>query len=151
MKNIFSEEGSQEVITRIEQLTPSSTPLWGKMDVAQMLAHCNVTYEFIFEPEKHKKPSGLQKFFIKLIAKTTVVNNKPYKRNSPTSPQFKIVDKRVFAKEQKRLIDFVRKTHQMGEDQFDGMESYSFGPLTSQEWNNLFYKHLDHHLSQFNV
>ncbi|MCJ8164098.1 hypothetical protein MKJ04_04535 [Pontibacter sp. E15-1] len=30
-------------------------------------------------------------------------------------------------------------------------ESHSFGRLSSQEWNNMFYKHLDHHLSQFGV
>ena len=34
---------------------------------------------------------------------------------------------------------------------FEGKESNSFGPLTKGEWNNMFYKHLDHHLSQFGV
>ena len=37
------------------------------------------------------------------------------------------------------------------EDYFDGKESHSFGPLNKTEWNNMFYKHADHHLTQFGV
>jgi hypothetical protein len=39
----------------------------------------------------------------------------------------------------------------LGKEHFEGKESLSFGPMTAQEWNNLFYKHLDHHLNQFGV
>ena len=34
---------------------------------------------------------------------------------------------------------------------FDNKENTSFGPMTTNEWNNLFYKHLNHHLEQFKV
>ena len=43
----------------------------------------------------------------------------------------------------------ITKTQQLGENYFEGKESNSFGKLTASEWNNMFYKHLDHHLSQF--
>ena len=33
----------------------------------------------------------------------------------------------------------------------DGKESFSFGKLKAQEWNNMFAKHLNHHLEQFGV
>ena len=56
MKNIFDPTVTDEIITRINQLKPDSQPLWGKMSVAQMLAHCNVTYETVYE-DKHKKPN----------------------------------------------------------------------------------------------
>ena len=38
-----------------------------------------------------------------------------------------------------------------GEQNFEGRKSHSFGPLTTAEWNVMFYKHLDHHLTQFGV
>lgn len=148
MKNIFDQSITQEVCARIESLTPESKAQWGKMDVAQMLAHCNVTYELIYE-NKHPKPNGFTKLMIKLFVKNIVLGDKPYKRNSPTSPAFRIVDKRVFQEEQKRLIQHITKTQELGEAHFDGKESHSFGTLNKNEWNNMFYKHLDHHLSQF--
>ena len=56
-----------------------------------------------------------------------------------------------FETEKERLVVFLRNTQQLGEDYFDGKESHSFGKLSKEEWNNMFYKHIDHHLSQFGV
>ena len=52
MKNLFNKKDAAEIINRINQLSETSTPNWGKMNVEQMLAHCNVSYELIYE-EKH--------------------------------------------------------------------------------------------------
>ncbi|WP_316832179.1 hypothetical protein [Pedobacter aquatilis] len=68
-----------------------------------------------------------------------------------TAPSFLITDKKEFEKEKIRLIDYLNKTQGFGEHYFDGKESHSFGKLTKKEWNNMFYKHLDHHLNQFGV
>lgn len=148
MKNIFNQAVVTETINRIDKLSPESKALWGKMSVSTMLAHCNVAYELVYE-DKHPKPNALMKFIIKLIAKDTVVGEKPYKKNTMTSPAFIIKDEKEFAKEKTRLIDHLTKTQQLGESYFDKKESHSFGVLTKGEWNNMFYKHLDHHLSQF--
>ncbi|MBC3758373.1 DUF1569 domain-containing protein [Hyunsoonleella sp. SJ7] len=150
MKNIFKPEITNEVIDRVNKLGPTTRPEWGKMSADQMLAHLNVTYEMAYE-DKHKKPNGFTKFMLKLFVKNTVVGEKPYKKNSRTAPQFLIVDARNFEAEKKRLIDYLKKTQSLGEDHFDGRESHSFGKLTKKEWNNMFYKHLDHHLTQFGV
>ncbi|WP_321539071.1 hypothetical protein [Flavobacterium piscinae] len=56
-KNIFTPEVTQELISRINQITPTQQPLWGKMNADQMLAHCNVAYSYTFEPEKFKNPA----------------------------------------------------------------------------------------------
>jgi hypothetical protein len=120
------------------------------MSVDQMLAHCNVTYEFVYE-NKHPKPKGLKKWLIKTFAKNIVVSEKPYKKNSRTSPEFLMTDQKNFEAEKSRLIAYLKKTQELGEEHFDNKESHSFGPLTKTEWSNMFYKHLDHHLSQFGV
>ena len=39
VKSLFEEEVKQEIIGRINMLRPASQRKWGKMDVAQMLAH----------------------------------------------------------------------------------------------------------------
>jgi hypothetical protein len=150
MKNIFDKSIAEETISRINQLKSDSQPLWGKMNVAQMLAHCNVTYETVYE-DKHKKPNPLMKFILKTFVKKIVVGETTYKRNNQTAPYFIINDQRDFDLEKQRLIDYIIKTQQLGEKYFDKKESHSFGRLSSSEWNNMFYKHLDHHLSQFGV
>jgi hypothetical protein len=150
MKNVFNPTDSAEIINRIEKLTPSSKPLWGKMSVAQMLAHCNVTYELVYE-DKHPKPGPIKRFLLKTFIKNVVVNEKPYKHNSRTAPVFLINEDKDFETEKQRLTDHIKKTQKMGENYFEGKESHSFGPLNKTEWNNMFYKHLDHHLNQFGV
>ena len=150
MKNIFEKNISNEVIERINRLTPESKPQWGKMSADQMLAHCNVTYEFVFD-NKHKKPSGFKKLMLKTFVKNAVVSEKPYKKNGPTAPEFLIKNEKNFETEKNRLIVYITKTQELGDNYFDNKESHSFGKLTKTEWSNMFYKHLDHHLNQFGV
>lgn len=150
MKNIFSKSVTDEVIGRINALTPQTTPDWGKMNASQMLAHCSVTYEMLYDGN-HPKPNILMGFMLRTFVKDTVVSEKPYKRNSRTAPAFLITDERDFEKEKKRLVDYMFKTQTFGEAHFENKESHSFGKLSITEWNNMFYKHLDHHLTQFGV
>jgi hypothetical protein len=150
IKNIFKPEIAEKFINRINTLTPNSQTLWGKMSVAQMLAHCNVTYEMVYE-DRHKKPNALMKFILKTFVKKKVTNEVPYKQNGQTAPQFIIKDSRDFEPERQRLISYINKTTGLGENHFEGKESHSFGKLSKTEWNNMFYKHLDHHLQQFGV
>jgi len=151
MKNIFDQSVAQEIIDRINKLTPSTQHLWGKMSVAQMLAHCNVTYELVYEEGKHPKGNAFMRFIIKLMAKDMVVNEKPFKKSINTAPFFIMKEDKDFETEKTRLINFITKTQELGEAYFDGKESHSFAVLNKTEWNNMFYKHLDHHLRQFGV
>lgn len=151
MKNVFNKEDVQEIVNRINNLHPTSQPLWGTMNVAQMLAHCNVPYGFTFNPGSVKKPNFFMKWILKTFVKKIVLNPSPYKQNERTAPYFIITDTRDFKKEQQLLIDNIQKTQQLGADYFDGLENFSFGKMTAEEWNTMYYKHLDHHLRQFNV
>lgn len=150
MKSVFLEKDVDEILARINKLTPKTPPLWGEMDVAQMLAHLNVQYEMAFSDE-HPKATGVKKFLLKLFVKNSVVGPKPYSKNLRTAPQFLVKSDKDFETEKNRLIDFIIKTQKLGESYFNGKESNSFGELTIQEWNNSFYKHNDHHLKQFGV
>lgn len=151
IKYIFNKEVTDEVIGRINKLSAESTAQWGKMNVAQMLAHCCVTYELIYEPEKHPEPNWLMKKIIQLMAKETVVGSKPFKKSLHTAPAFLVSSEQDFELQKNRLIEYLLKTQALGEDYFDGKISHSFGKLNRNQWNNMFYKHVDHHLTQFGV
>ncbi len=150
MNNIFNQTDTAEIINRINSLTPTTKAQWGKMSIVQMLAHCNVSYEMVYE-NKHPKPNAFKKFLLKTFVKKAVTNDAPYKKNGQTAPEFIIKDERNFEIEKQRLVAYINKTQQLGQAHFEGKESQSFGVLTSTEWNNLFAKHLDHHLGQFGV
>src|SRR5476651_62705 len=150
MESVFNPADVAELVGRINKLTPSTQPLWGKMSVGQMLAHCNVSYEMAYT-DKHPKPNALMKLVLKLLVKNKVVSETPYKHNNPTAPAFLMKEDKNFGEEKTRLIDHINQTLQLGEKHFDGRESHSFGTLSATEWNNMFWKHLDHHLSQFGV
>lgn len=148
LPNIFNHEIADDMIKRINHLSEDTAPQWGKMNAPQMLAHCNVSYEMTYE-NKHPKPNGFMKLILKLLVKNKVVSETPYKKSNPTAPAFLIKDEKDFEAEKNRLIGYIQKTQQLGEREFDGKVSLSFGPLKAIEWNNMFYKHLDHHLTQF--
>lgn len=146
--NVFDQAGLESLIQRFMSLTPKSQPLWGKMSVAQMLAHCCVTYEMVYT-DKHPRPSALMRWVLRTFVKRRVAGPVAYPHSTPTAPAFRITDDRDFTVERERLIGYMCRVAAEGKSAFDGRESLSFGKLTADEWNVLFAKHLDHHLRQF--
>lgn len=154
MKNIFDKAISDEVVSRIERLTPETRPQWGKMDAAQMLAHCNRIYEMAYDTHydtKHPPPNAFVRLLLRTFLKKVVVGEGKYRRNSRTAPAFLVSNEVDFMNEKARTIAYMNTTQALGSAHFNGKNSPSFGPLTAREWSNLFYKHIDHHLEQFGV
>lgn len=151
MQDVFFAQDVQSYIDRINQLTPETQGKWGKMTVNQMLAHCNVPYALTFEPEKFPKPNFIVKFLLTRFVKPKVTNELPYKQSLPTSPVFVIANERDFEEEKKKLIGNIQRVQQLGREAFEGKINFNFGKMTAQDWNNMFAKHLNHHLSQFGV
>jgi len=117
-----------------------------------MLAHVSVAYDLVYdENHGHKPPGGFAKFMLKLFVKGYVVGDKAYKKNGRTAPQFLITEEKDFEKEKAKLIDYLNKTQALGRSHFNNKESFAFGKLSEQEWNNMFYKHIDYHLEQFDA
>ena len=148
--NTFDPKTTEAVFARLEKLNYMSKPQWGKMNVAQMLAHLNVTYDLAYD--RVQSPANFfVKLMLKLLVKPLVTNDKPYKKNSHTAPVFIITNERDFEKEKSTFIDNVKKTEANGVAFFEGKISSSFGPMTAKEWSTQFYKHIDHHFTQFGV
>jgi len=147
----FFEPGTLELFRlRLEALKPESQALWGKMSVAQMLAHCCIPFEQALGL-RHDGPNWLMKFLLRNFFKRSMVNEIPYRQNLPTAPSFVIADERMFSDEKARLQSLIARFSARGTGHFEGKRQISLGPLSALEWSNLMYKHLDHHLRQFGV
>ncbi|MCC7501554.1 MAG: DUF1569 domain-containing protein [Flavobacteriales bacterium] len=154
MQNIFERSVCDAHIARINKLTATTKPQWGKMNAAQMLAHCSKPYEMVCDPTysaDHKRPNAVVRFLLKRFLKPIVVGPKPYSKNSRTAPDFIVADERILEVERKRIIDHINQVQAWGAKHFDEKDNHSFGVMTAQEWNNLFAKHIEHHLTQFGV
>ena len=154
MEDLFDPTQNASMLARLDRLDPAKPALWGKMNPAQMLAHCNKVYEVEHDPayaKNHPRPNAVVRFLLKRFLKPIVVGPKPYKRNSRTAPEFIVADERVLNTERERLVAYINTVQALGAAHHDGRENRSFGVLTTTEWNNLYAKHLDHHLQQFGV
>ena len=147
MKTLFQKEVVDDVISRIDQLQPTSPRLWGKMDVAQMMAHCSVTMDIA---AGRLNPPRI--FIGRLIApffKSSYTNDRPFGKNGPTGKELVISNRREFLWEQDQLKRKVRQFHEGGEAHCTRHPHPFLGTLTPYAWSRGMYKHLDHHLRQF--
>ncbi len=148
--SIFDPSTTEQIKLRIDKLTSHSNPLWGKMNAAQMLSHCCVPYQQILGEDK-SRPNAIIRGIMQLFFKTSMTNEVPYKPSLPTGPNFIRNTPHDFDAEKANLLDYMSKIQTMGPDELVKIPSALLGKLTAIQWNNLLYKHLDHHLRQFGV
>ena len=149
--SIYTAETTAALAARIDSLTKETPALWGKMNVGQMLSHCSVPYQQILG-ENTDKPGKLMKWIIKTFLKNSMVNETSYKPNMPTAPTFIRVNQEFDVDAEKaKLKTYIQQIQELGPEQLSAKPSLSLGMITPQEWNNLLYKHIDHHLRQFGV
>jgi hypothetical protein len=147
MKNLFERDAVDEVVTRIGTLEATSARQWGKMNAAQMMAHCSAALDMA--AGRLNPPRILIGRLIGGLVKPHYTNEKPFARNNPTDKKLVVSDERDFLREQEQLRAKVKQFHEGGEAKCTRHPHPFFGALTPQEWSRGMYKHLDHHLRQF--
>ena len=148
MKNLFDAALVEALKERIIRLKPDSERLWGKMKVAQMLAHCSASLQLATGDTR--PPQLLVGRIIGRLVKPKVLgNDDPLGRNSPTAKTLVIEGERDLGAERQRLLGLIDRFSAGGPADCTTHPHPFFGPLAPQEWSILMYKHLDHHLRQF--
>lgn len=147
MNDLFDPAVLEETIHRIESLQPDAERRWGKMNPAQMLAHCSAALEVAIGL-KHPPRIFIGRIIGPLF-KDSFFGDAPMKKNSPTDKSFIIADERDFFKEQDCLITLVSRFSTGGDEACTSHPHSFFGRLAPREWSRGMYKHLDHHLKQF--
>lgn len=147
IKNLFEPAVKQEIINRIQTLTPESKPQWGKMNISQMLAHLQLPIAIAYGTHQ---PKG--SFLLRLIGplfKSSLWNEKPWKQGLPTDPTFITTGTAMdFEKEKNTLLEMINR---FTEAAIAGEKHPIFGKMTKENWSKATWKHVDHHLRQFGV
>lgn len=150
MKTVFDESTRIELVNRINSLHEKSKAQWGKMNVYQMTKHCTLWDEWVLG---RNNPTYKQSFFGLIFGRialsSSVKDDKPMRRNIPTSDDMVIKEKDGNLELQKgKWVECI-----------SGYAHYSnpgfihdfFGKMTKGEIGIFAYKHSDHHLRQFNA
>jgi hypothetical protein len=150
MKSIFNESDYSELLGRLNDLSPVCERQWGKMSCSQMMEHTARVLEMATSERQPIKQIFLGKALAWMF-KGQFLGEKPFRKNAPTGPDYKIADEPELEATRERLKQMIAKFHECGADGLDGNVHPFFGRLTGKEWGETQYKHLDHHLRQFGL
>jgi hypothetical protein len=153
MKNLFDPTLVEDVKRRIMRLHPESERRWGKMPLALVLAHCTSGLQMAMGTINPKRAPFPANVIGPLIKPLVFGDDKPIRRNSPSSPELFKADPTQceFEGERTQLIKAIDRFVSTGAACCSQHPHPFFGPLKPQQWAILMYKHVDHHLRQFGV
>ena len=147
IKNLFEDDVKQEIVDRINKLSPETQRQWGKMNVAQMLAHVQVPMGVALGTNT-VTGNWLMKMILPLF-KRKLYDDSPWKQGLPTDKTFVTTGfKKDFLAEKELLLG---KINRFTEENMVSEKHPVFGKLTKEQWSKATWKHLDHHLRQFGV
>ncbi len=147
MKSIFDDKVYNEIVLRVNNLNTNSKGQWGKMTIAQMVWHCQIPLKVAIKNKKTNKKGNL---LIRWFFKKSLYNDKPWRKNLPTSSFAKAKEDKDFNTEFETLQKLIHEIYNV-RDRKEWNPHPLFGTFTPQQWGQMQYKHLDHHLRQFGV
>ena len=149
-KTIFDPTLKQQLLARIDKLTPTADRKWGKMNVAQALRHMSLGNQMALgELSVESKRFGPIK---KKIFRFFLLNMPVPKGKAETFPPMNMVNLNIdptdFEAERSNLKSYIQKLSTAT----SFAEENSFGGKFSRDdWGRLMYNHTNHHLKQFGV
>ncbi len=149
MPTLFDADTNKQILNRIDKLTPSSKPAWGKMTVEQMLGHLNLSFQVNFGKMELKR--GLLGIFFRGISRRILLGEKPFPKNLPTDKKLLCRNPNDFFAEKRMVEEMVRMYVEKGPEVLSKNPHNILGKITPKESAFISYKHVDHHLRQFQV
>lgn len=148
MKTIFDNATSEELIDRINKVEPDAKPEWGKMNAYQMVKHCRLWEDMILGTLPTKRVF-IGRVFGRMGLKAVTKDDAPLRHSTPTAPELFIKETGGdFVTEKAKWIARIREHKNFSNVNF--IHPF-FGPMTKEQIGIMDYKHIDHHLRQFNV
>jgi hypothetical protein len=148
--NIFNSPDYANIQKRIEQLNAENQRRWGKMTLPEMLTHCGIQLKKalgILPQTPFEGPA----LYRTAPGRWLALYAFPWPKGSPTPSQMNMAINHVEAmemeiarKELLQLLQDVQSKEALLPHPF-------FGQMNKKDWGRLIWKHVDHHLRQFNA
>ena len=145
MKSVFYQSDRLALSHRLDAVTTASTPLWGRMDSRQMLAHLTDGVRMALgELNVQPRPGALRFPPIR----HAIIYWLPFPKGAPTAPELLARRAEDWDAERAALKHLLERLGAL-EGARDWPEHPAFGRLGSRGWGVLTHRHVDHHLRQF--
>lgn len=145
MKTIFNKTNREELIGRINGLSPEHKAQWGKMTAYQMLKHCSMNEELLLGKKTYPR-LFIGRLFGKMALNSMMKDESPLGKNSPTHPSMKITGTGDFESQKGEWIALLKQYENFTMPE---LRHPFFGSMTNEQIGRTAYKHTDHHLRQF--
>jgi hypothetical protein len=148
--NIFNARDYELILKRIQSLSDSSKRQWGTMVLSEMIEHCTIQLKMaLFEIQGTKNEGS---FMLRTpFGRWMGLYGPRWKKGTITPSQMNIKKQTLTIKnlieERTQLLNYL--TIVLTKDHFQ--EHPIFGKLNKKDWGRLIWKHLDHHLRQFDA
>ena len=150
MKTIRNETDRAKLIERLNKLTGNETPVWGKMNVNQMMSHLVQGGELPFVASVPDRSTFMSRTIIKPLILYVLPMPKEVKISAEMDQQQKGRKPLGFETDRAVLIESMKKLGELSVDH-KCLDHPFFGKMSAKDWANIAYKHIDHHLKQFGV
>lgn len=150
-KSLHNQDHFNEITERISRLTENTPARWGRMDVCQMLKHCDLVLQVAL---KKVELPAINMFFTAIGVVTKMEMrffNNGIPRNMPTFQKLIVNFECDFDESKTNLLNSLNLFREASQRKELPDRHRLFGTMTEKDWGFLEYKHLNHHLKQFNV
>ena len=150
MKTIRDEKCRAELLQRLNNLTPESKAVWGRMSVEQMLSHLVQSNELPFVASVPDVSNWFSRTLMKPLVLRVLPIPKEVKTSAEIDQQQKGRKPEGFETDRTQVIELTNRLAALAADHKCLYHPF-FGKMSAQEWAAMAHKHMDHHLRQFGV
>lgn len=152
MKSIQDPAVRKTIVNRINNLTPESARLWGKMNVNQMICHCTDQFRIMLGIKPTVFSGNV--FTVYIVKPLIMLGLQAPPEKVKTTPE---LDQQIdgtppieFQTDLATLLALMDEACSRGENE-KWYPHPAFGKMSKKQWLTLAYTHLHHHLRQFGV
>jgi len=146
-KSLSDARARQELLDRLERLTPETPARWGKMNAPQMLAH---VADWMLMAKGELKAAAKKRPLRYPVIKQLVIYWLPFPKGVPTAPELLSRKPSEWAIERAAMRQHVQSFANR-DPKATWPNHPAFGTLTARAWGVLGYRHTDHHFRQFGI
>jgi hypothetical protein len=146
-KSLSDARARQELLDRLERLSPRSTPRWGTMTAHQMLAHLA---DWMLMAKGDLKTAPMKRLLRYPPLKQLAIYWLPFPRGVATAPELLRRKPSTWSVERAAVRERVQQFENL-DPKLTWPEHPVFGMMSAKAWCVFAYRHMDHHLRQFGV
>jgi len=146
MATVYDPTARRRLQTRIDALRADSRPRWGRMNVGQMLVHCDGHLRHSLGEPLTPVNKPIRFFPLNLL----IIYVLPTPKGVPTMDELRDPVSGVFEEDRRRLKESLERLGALPSGTRMPVHA-AFGKIGHHAHGKLAHDHLDHHLEQFGV